>query len=213
MVETQTNTLAEGTVRLYGWDSGTGNWSGPTELGSTVRGSKRLMEGLRTMSGRSWYGPLNCSSSVEPPARFFTVVHELCDCSLAMVYCNDSKAGPAALVVVVPSELHPTLRPDFAFEFLAFARFLGAITESAAMTVHERMSAAIEESSDSDSFVFAIGTGLWASDRDHMLSQCIETIAVSLLQWNAERREQPPTPPRPAAASVKASIARAGKSG
>jgi hypothetical protein len=185
MAVTQINNLASRAVQLYGWDSETRNWSGPTELGSTVRGSKRLMEGLRNMSGRSWYGPLNCCSSGEPTARFFTVIHELCDCSMAMIYCNDSKAGPAALVVVVPAELRAGLRPDFAFEFLAFGRFLGAISEAAAMTVHDRMADAIEETSGSDSLVFAVGTGLWASDRDHVLSQCIETIAVSLLQTSS----------------------------
>ena len=185
MAVTQINNLAKDTVQLYGWDAETGNWSGPTELGSTVRGSKRLMEELRNMCGKSWYGPLNCASSGQPTARFFTVIHKLGDCSMAMIYCNDSKAGPAALVVVVPVELRARLRPDFAFEFLAFARFLGAIGESAAMTVHDRMAAAIEETSDADSLVFAVGTGLWASDRDHVLSQCIETIAVSLLQTSS----------------------------
>ena len=187
MTETQTIGVAERTVQMFGWDSGTETWSGPTEMGTAVRGSKRLLDGLRTMSGRSWYGQLSCGSPGEPPARFFTVVHELCDCSMAMIYCDDSKAGPAALVVVVPAELRPSLRPDFAFEFLAFARFLGAITESAAMTVHDRMAAAIEETLRSESVVFAVGTGLWNSDRDHVLSQCIETIAVSLLQWAGER--------------------------
>jgi len=114
-----------------------------------------------------------------------------------MIYCNDSKTGPAEVLVVVPAELRSSLRPDFAFEFLAFARFLGAVSESAAMTVHDRIASAIEESFDSDSLVFSIGTGLWESDRDHILSQCVETIAVSLLQWIAERCEQPSTPARP----------------
>ena len=185
MTETLTNDVAERTVQMFGWDSGTDTWSGPTELGSTVRGSKRLTDGLRTMSGRSWYGPLNCCSSGEPPARFFTVVHELGDCSLAMIYCNDSKAGPAALVVAIPAEARASLRPDFSFEFLAFARFLGAIGEAGSMTLHDRMAAAIEETTDAESLVFAVGTGLWASDRDHVLSQCIETIAVSLLRASA----------------------------
>jgi hypothetical protein len=195
--EPLTNNGAERSVQLYGWDARTENWSGPTELGSAAHGSKRLLEALRTMPGRSWYGPLNCCSPGEPTARFFTIVHDLRDCAVAMVYCNDSKTGPAEVLVVIPAELRSNLRRDFAFEFLAFAGFLGAVSESAAMTVHDRITTAIEESLASDSLVFSIGTGLWESDRDHILSQCIETIIVSLLQWISERCGQPSTPAIP----------------
>jgi hypothetical protein len=104
-----------------------------------------------------------------------------------MLYCGDSKTGPAEVLAVIPAELRFRLRPEFAFEFLAFASFLGAISESAAITVQERIAAAIEESSAEDSLVFSLCTGLWPSDRDPVLSQCIETVAMGLLPWMAER--------------------------
>ena len=104
-----------------------------------------------------------------------------------MVYCGDSKAGPAEVLAVVPGEFRSRLRPEFAFEFLAYASFLGAISESAAITVQDQITAAIAESSASDSLVFSLCTGLWPSDRDPALSQCIETIATSLLTWLPER--------------------------
>src|ERR1039457_202049 len=155
-------------IQLYGWDSRTGTWSGPTGLGSAGRASKRLLNTLRTMQGRSWFGALKCASPGEPEARFFVVVHDLQDCAVAMVYCGDSKTGPV--------------------EVLAFSSFLGAVSESAAITVHDRIAAAIEESSPADSLVFSLCTGLWPSDLDPVLSQCVETIAMSLLPWLAERR-------------------------
>ena len=183
-----TNTGAQRSIQLYGWDSRTGTWSGPTGLGSAGRVSRRLLDTLRAMPGRSWFGPLKCSSPGEPPARFFAVIHRLEDCAVAMVYCDDSKTGPAEVLAVIPAEVRSRLRPEFAFEFLAFASFLGAVSESAAITVQDRIAAAIEESSAADSLVFSLCTGLWPSDRDPVLSQCIETIAMSLLPWLEERR-------------------------
>jgi hypothetical protein len=184
---THTGAGAPRSIQLYGWDSRTGTWSGPTGLGQAERASKRLLNTLRSMPGGSWFGRLQCASPGEPPARFFAVIHQLKDCGMAMVYCGDSKTGPAEVLAVIPAELRSRLRPEFAFEFLAFASFLGAIGESAAITVQDRITAAIEESSASDSLVFSLCTGLWPSDRDPVLSQCIETIAMSLLPWLAER--------------------------
>src|ERR1017187_10698624 len=183
---TRAVTDAKPNIQLYNWDSRTGTWSGPTGLGSAGRASKRLLNTLRAVSGRSWFGPLQCASPGEPPARFFVTIQRLDDCAVAMVYCGDSKAGPAEVVAVVPAGLRARLRPEFAFEFLAFASFLGAIGESAATTVQDRIGEAIEESAAGDSLVISLCTGLWPSDRDPVLSQCIETIAMSLLLWLAE---------------------------
>jgi hypothetical protein len=184
---TRNTILAQRSIQLYGWDSRTGTWSGPTGLGPSGRASRRLLDTLRSMPGSSWFGPLKCKSPGEPPARFFAIIHQLEDCAVAMVYCDDSKTGPAEVLAVVPAEFRSRLRPEFAFEFLAFASFLGAVSESAAITVQDRIAAAIEESSAADSLVFSLCTGLWPSDRDPVLSQCIETIAMSLLPWLAER--------------------------
>src|ERR1022692_4110030 len=96
-------------IQLYGWDSRTGTWSGPTGLGSAGRASKRLLNTLRTMQGKSWFGPLKYASPGEPEARFFVIAHDLGDCAVAMVYCGDSKAGPAEVVVVIPAELRSRL--------------------------------------------------------------------------------------------------------
>jgi hypothetical protein len=185
---THTEPGARRGIQLFGWDSRTGTWSGPTGLGLAGRASKRLLNTLRTMQGKSWFGPLKFASPGEPEARFFVVVHGLRDCAVAMVYCGDSKTGPAEVLAVIPAELRPRLRPEFAFEFLAFSSFLDAVGESAAITVQERIAAAMEESPKADSLVFSLCTGLWPSDLDAVLSQCVETIATSLLAWLADRR-------------------------
>jgi hypothetical protein len=181
------SSVEEGNIQLYGWDSRTESWNGPTGLSFSLRASRHLVQALQTAPGRSWYGPVNCNVPGEAPTRFFSLIHALCDCAVAMIYCNDSRTGPVEIVAVVPPELRARVRPDFAFEFVAFARFLGALSEEGALTVHDLIAAAIRESPSSEALVFCVSTGLWTSDLDHVLSCCVEKIALSMLEWVAER--------------------------
>jgi hypothetical protein len=177
----------ESRIQLYGWDSRTETWSGPTGLSFSRRTSRRLLRALQATPGRSWYGPVSCTAPGEAPARFFSLIHALCDGAVATIYCNESRTGPVEIVVVVPPELRARLRPDFAFEFVAFARFLGALSEGGALSVHDLIAAAIRATQPSEALVFSISTGLWTSDLDHILSSCVEKIALSMLEWVAER--------------------------
>jgi len=180
---TQTNIAVEQMIQLYGWDCRTGTWSGPTGLEPAGPASKRLLATLQATPVKSWFGPLRIASPGEPPAQFFVVLHDREDCAIAMVYCADSKTGPAEVLAVIPAGLRPRLRPEFAFEFLAFASFLGAIGESAAIVVHDRISEAIEEAPPGEALAFSLCTGTWPSDRDPALSRCVETLASTLLLW------------------------------
>ena len=170
-------------IQLYGWDSRSATWHGPNELSGCEVPNKRMLEALRAAPARSWYGPVSCCSPGEPAARFFTLVHDLSDCVVALIYCNESKAGPAEILAVVPSERRSPLREDFAFEFLAFARFLGSLGAEAELQVHEAIASAIAGRSDSSTCVFSISSGLWPSDLDPVLSRCVEKLAVTLCQW------------------------------
>ena len=152
-----------------------------------LRASRRLLQALRAAPGHSWYGPVSCCAPGALPTRFFSLIHTLCDCAVALIYCHDSRTGPVEIVAVIPPELRARLRPDFPFEFMAFSRFLGALSEGGALTVHDLIVAAIEGSPSSEALVFSISTGLWTSDLDHVLSFCVERIALSMLEWVAER--------------------------
>ena len=183
-------------VHLYGWDSRSETWHGPNELGFCGLVDKRLIQALRAAPGRSWYGPVNCHPSGEPPTRFFALVHNLSDCGIASIYCDESKAGPAEILAVIPADRRPHLRDDFAFEFLAFARFLGAVNVGAELRVHDAIASAIADQRDSSALVFSMSSGLWPSDHDAVLSGCVEKVAVALCQWLDEssascRRRQP----------------------
>jgi hypothetical protein len=134
------------------------------------------------MSGKSWYGLLNCSVAGFPPIRFFVLVHDLADCACASVYCGETKAGPAQVLAVIPGNRRTHLRQEFAFEFLAFAGFLGTIRAGAELQVHDAITSAIAEH-PSGPLAFSISSGLWPSDLDHCLSFSVEKIAVTLCQW------------------------------
>lgn len=175
-------------IQLFNWDSRTGTWSA-AELSASTRPSRRLLEALRGMHNGSWYGPMNCCTSGEPSARFFTIVHNLGDCALAMIYCNESKTGPVEILSVLPSGFRLRVRPEFAFEYVAFARFLGAITEAGALELHDLIAAEIATPAAPDALIFSISTGLWTSDLDHVLSNCIEKVAISILLWLSEQNK------------------------
>src|SRR4030095_10699068 len=138
-------------------------------LGCCGLPDKRLLQTLRAAPGRSWYGPVKCYPSGEPPARFFALVHDLSDCGLASIYCDESKAGPAEILAVIPAHRRPHLRDEFAFEFLAFVRFLGALSVGAELQVHDAIASAIADQRDSSPLVFSISSGLWPSDHDAVL--------------------------------------------
>jgi hypothetical protein len=114
----------EGCIQLYGWDSPTETWNGPTGLSGSLHPSRHLQQALKATPGRSWYGSVNCGVPGEAPTRFFSLIHALRDCAIAMIYCNDSRTGPVEIVAAIPPESRARLRPDFAFEFVAFAQFL-----------------------------------------------------------------------------------------
>ena len=171
-------------VRLYGWDSRSETWYGPFEMDRARTADARLLRALRRTPGRSWYGPVRCGASDGTETKFFAVVHDLRDCGVACLYCDDSKSGPAEIIAVIPAERRPGLRSEFAFEFLAFATFLGALSSGAELQVHDAIAAAMSEQSDANTtVVFSIGSGLWPADLDHVLSYCVETVALTLSEW------------------------------
>ena len=175
--------LANRKLQLYGWDSRGHIWHGPNEIASNSVGLQRLTDSLLSAPGPSWYGPISCSAPGERSERFFVLAHKLHDCGVALIYCDESKTGPAEIVAVIPAGRRHHTRADFAFELLAFCNFLSPAREDADLAIHEGIAAALAEASPADSLVFSIGSDLLASDDDHALSLCIERVAAGLLRW------------------------------
>jgi hypothetical protein len=111
------------------------------------------------------------------------LIHDLADCACAAIYCDESKTGPAEIIAVVPSARRTSLREEFAFEFVAFARFLRCLSPNAELPVHEAITAALREHTESTAVAFALNSGLWPDDVEAVLSRCVEKIAVTLCRW------------------------------
>jgi len=173
-------------VLLYQWDSRSETWCGPNEPDSCAVSDNRLLQALRAAPGASWYGSVRCGAAGETATRFFALVHDLSDCAIASIYCDESKSGPAEILAVIPANRRSRLRDEFAFEFLAFAHFLGSLSAGAELQVHDAMASAIADQCDSKTLVFCISSGLWPRDLDHVLSHCVEKVAVTLCQWLEE---------------------------
>jgi hypothetical protein len=145
--------------------------------------ARALLRTLQSAFGHSWYGRVTCNAPGEPETRFFALVHDLSDCGLAMAYCDESKMGPAELLVVIPPERRVHLRPEFAFELLAFARFLATIEAGAELQIHEVIEAAIKAAGASETVVFSISSGIWPHDLEPVVSRCVEKLAVAMCRW------------------------------
>jgi hypothetical protein len=169
-------------IHLYGWDSRSETWHGPNELDGGSLPDRRLLQALRAVPGRSWYGPVSGGAG-GPATRFFTLVHDLSDCAVALIYCDETKAGPVEILAVIPADRRSRLRDEFAFEFLTFAHFLGSLNAGAELQIHDAIASAIADRGESEALVFSISSGLWPSDLDPVLSRCVEKVAVTLCQW------------------------------
>src|SRR5215467_8990266 len=173
-------------IHLYGWDSRGQIWHGPNELGHCAP-DKRLLQSLSAAPGSSWYGTVNCCCAAsEPGGRFFVLVHDLPDCAMAAIYCDESKAGPAEILAIIPGDRRARVREEFAFEFLSFARFLGSISAGAELEVHEAITAALSNEPPSTDCIFSISSGVLSGDLDLLVSRCAERIAVTLCWWMAD---------------------------
>lgn len=172
-------------VHWYGWDSRSEAWYGPNEA-VREQPDRRLLQALRAAPGASWYGPVTCCTSDVPASRFFTLVHDLADCAVASIYCHESKVGPAEIVTVIPAARRTSLRPEFAFELVAYARFLGTLSAGAELAVHEGIVSALASESDAHSIVVSFSSGLWPADLEAVLSCCVEKVAVTLNHWIGE---------------------------
>lgn len=179
-------------VHLYGWDCESQAWHGPNELKYTLQGSRRILQKLRNTPG-SWYGKLSCSVPDEPPLNFHTIIHDLGDAGLAVIDMEDSPSGPLEVLAVIPKQRLARVRPDFAFEFLAYLRFLGGHSSfGSELTIHDCIQNTLETDKES-SLIFSINIGVIVPEVDIVLSKHIERLSMSMLQWLSEKdavREQ-----------------------
>jgi hypothetical protein len=115
------------------------------------------------------------------------MVQDIGDAGLAVISMDGVSGGPAQVVVAIPASRLERLRADFAFEFVAFLRFIGAIEHSAELPVHDYIEPLLKQSGTS--LVFSIGSAVPVLDDIAIpLSEHVEKTAAAMLAW-LERKD------------------------
>jgi hypothetical protein len=170
-------------VHLHGWDCGDGHWFGPNELLFQPRARRPILGKLGTSLQVCYRKPSRVTGF--PPLNFCATIQDLADCALAMVDLEDSQQRPLEIVLAVPRQRRPKLRPDFAFEFVSFLRFLHAATAGSEMALHDHVDEALRTAAPNASLVFSINTRHVVPEIGVVLSAHIEELAQGMLEWLA----------------------------
>jgi hypothetical protein len=172
-------------VYSHGWDAPSQSWRGPDELTFTLQNSRPLLRKLRSSKG-AWYGKVGCRLPGERPASFCTSIHDLGDSAVALIDVEDSNGSPAEVVAVIPNHRIPSIRPDFAFEFVTFLRFVRAAEVGSELPIHDYVERTLQQAGRDSSLVFSIG-GTVSPEMDLALSVHVERLVMCILQWLSEK--------------------------
>ena len=181
----------EGRVELHGWDSLAGAWYGPAELTFTLRGCEPVQSQLRETPG-SWYGKLRTKAPGEPPLGFRISIHDLWDAGLALLDTEGSPGGPLEVVLAIPARRRARMRPDMAFELVAFLSFLRGLEKPGSeMAIHDYIQRVLEEADRLSTLVFSIETRFVVPESRMLISQQAERLAMTMIAWMAEKDTRP----------------------
>ncbi len=174
-------------AELYGWECKEQFWYGPTQLEAAR--SRRITALDPSWAVCSWR---KSSRSADALAlTLSTTVRDLRDCAVATVDVNRLCAGPAAIVVAVSEHRLGSLRPDFAFELTAFARFLeGPNAAGSELMIHDHIERIIADARRR-AVVFAFCSFCCSGDSGITVSTYIEQLAGGLIDWVRLRDSKP----------------------
>ncbi len=174
-------------IDLHGWDPDEGAWHGPDELTFTLEGCKRLLQGMRDAPG-SWYGMARFQEPGEVPVSFCLSAHDLHDSGLAVIDIEGSPGGPLHFVLVVPAQRRSRLRPDFAFEFVSFLRFLeGQPGAGSELALHDYIQSLLDWPGDTGTLIFSIGSHAAPAEAHRLILEQAQRLAMSMIAWMAEK--------------------------
>jgi len=186
--------LASVPIELHGWDARTQSWHGPDEIAYNIAPCRRILDQLRTLTG-SWYGVLHSNHRSEMPLDIRAYLRDLGDAGLALLDIEGSPGGPLAILLAVPAERRPRLRPDFAFEFVSFLRFLeGPETVGSELALHDYIQNVLSQATAPKTQLFSIESAHVLPEYEIVLAEHSEKLAMSLIAWMAEKDAVPAHP-------------------
>ena len=172
----------EGEIHIYGWNDEGGFWDGPTEIEPGLSGTGSILRKLKNAPG-TFHGKLRCSVPGLPGMDFQTTVYDLTDAGLAMVHLDGFPHAPIGVVAVIPAQRRPHLRPEFAFGFVSFLSFLGAMASpDSELAIHEYMDSVLRTDTAS-SLIFTMEGSQLDSETSIVASAYFENLSMAMLQW------------------------------
>ncbi len=173
-------------IELYTWDSRGRMWSGPDEIAYSLKGSRRILDGLRELNG-SWHGDLELKAPGLPSMKLFAYVRDLGDSCMATLDLEGMSGGPAEVLLVVPAERRAELRLEFAFEFTAFLRFLeGPVSQGTEQALHDGVDRILRDAAQETTIVISVETRFIASDVHILTAHACERLAMGMVAWARE---------------------------
>ena len=174
-------------IELHGWDSQGQAWHGPDELAFSLAGCRNIVRKLRELRG-SWHGRLRSQVPGELPLSFCGAIYDLGDAGLGLLDMEGSANGPLEVVVVIPAQRRKAVRPEFAFEFTSFLRFLeGKVSTGWEMAIHDYVQRVLHETGEEKTLVFSIETRSVVPEVHILISQQAGRLAMGMIAWMIEK--------------------------
>jgi hypothetical protein len=183
-------TETEVEVHLYGWNDQGGFWHGPTEIAQALNGTGSILRKLRNAPG-TFHGKLRCSVPGLPGMDFQTTVYDLTDAGLAMVHLEGYPHAPIGVVAVIPAQRRRHLRPEFAFGFVSFLSFLGAMASpDSELAINDYVDNVLRTDTAS-SLIFTMEGSQLDSETSIVASAYFENLSMAMLQWLSTKHAEP----------------------
>ena len=177
-------------IHLYGWNDQGGFWHGPTEIEPALHGTGSILRKLKNAPG-TFHGKLRCSVPGLPSVDFQTTVYDLTDAGLAMVHLDGFPHAPIGVVAVIPAERRQHLRPEFAFGFVSFLSFLGAMaTPDSELAINDYVESVLRTDTGS-ALIFTMEGSQLDSETSIVASAYFENLSMAMLQWLCTKHVEP----------------------
>jgi len=174
-------------IELHGWDSSARAWHGPDELTFALDGCGPILRKLRELPG-SWHGRLPAKQPGEPLVSVCAAIYDLGDAGLATIDIEGSPGGPLEVLLVIPAHRRSAIRPEMAFEFVSFLRFLeGRDSLGTEVAVHDYIERVLADGAQPATLVFSIETRPVLPEVRLLISQQAERLAMSMIECLAGR--------------------------
>jgi hypothetical protein len=122
---------------------------------------------------------------------FQTTVYDLTDAGLAMVHLDGFPHAPIGVVAVIPAERRPHLRPEFAFGFVSFLSFLGAMASpDSELAINDHLESVLRTDTAS-TLIFTMEGSQLDSDTSIVASAYFENLSMAMLQWLCRKHAEP----------------------